>query len=230
MAAATTATFRCLSVWAHAPLMHNNAIGPEICGKPQNKGNYFYRSPYVDRERQDAACRQGAGLLGVRPERRRPLQAVRRLDGGSAEPGRNACPRSHASTGRARSRWARASGMAKEEKQVIGFTVVLPEGTSVGGAGELPAQGVRQRSRPREAQAGGLDAKLVKQFGEKEGKEVAADAARGHERDRQGSGEPGRNDPPSIRSCSRSTARAPRTSRTRAIGSARICPTPTRRR
>jgi mono/diheme cytochrome c family protein len=37
-----------LSVWAHAPLLHNNAVGPEICGKPANKANDFYRSPYVD--------------------------------------------------------------------------------------------------------------------------------------------------------------------------------------
>jgi hypothetical protein len=37
-----------LSAWATAPFMHNNAIGPEICGKPQNKANDFYSSPYVD--------------------------------------------------------------------------------------------------------------------------------------------------------------------------------------
>ncbi len=36
-----------LSAWAHAPFMHNNAIGPEICGKPHN-GPDFYSSPYVD--------------------------------------------------------------------------------------------------------------------------------------------------------------------------------------
>src|SRR5258708_15191581 len=28
--------------------MHNNAIGPEVCGKPKNNSNDFYRSPYVD--------------------------------------------------------------------------------------------------------------------------------------------------------------------------------------
>ena len=28
--------------------MHNNALGPEICGKPKNAENFFYRSPYVD--------------------------------------------------------------------------------------------------------------------------------------------------------------------------------------
>src|SRR5262249_53309645 len=37
-----------LSVWAYAPFMHNNAIGPEVCGKPANKNTDFYSSPYVD--------------------------------------------------------------------------------------------------------------------------------------------------------------------------------------
>lgn len=37
-----------LSAWAHAPFMHNNAIGPEICGKPADKQVDFYDSPYVD--------------------------------------------------------------------------------------------------------------------------------------------------------------------------------------
>ncbi len=33
-----------LSTWAHAPFMHNNAIGPELCGGPQDE---HYNSPYV---------------------------------------------------------------------------------------------------------------------------------------------------------------------------------------
>ena len=39
-----------LNVWAHAPFMHNNAVGPELCGKPKNKDNDFYsqRARYVD--------------------------------------------------------------------------------------------------------------------------------------------------------------------------------------
>jgi hypothetical protein len=37
-----------VNVWAHAPFMHNNAIGPEICGKPSNKENDFFRARYVD--------------------------------------------------------------------------------------------------------------------------------------------------------------------------------------
>jgi len=34
-----------LSLWAHAPFMHNNAIGPELCGGPDDK---LYNSPYVE--------------------------------------------------------------------------------------------------------------------------------------------------------------------------------------
>lgn len=37
-----------LSVWAHAPFLHNNAIGPEICGAPASAENQLYVSPYVD--------------------------------------------------------------------------------------------------------------------------------------------------------------------------------------
>jgi hypothetical protein len=37
-----------VDLWAHAPFMHNNAIGPELCGKPSNPKDDFYRSPYVD--------------------------------------------------------------------------------------------------------------------------------------------------------------------------------------
>lgn len=39
-----------VDLWAHAPFMHNNAIGPELCGKPSDPDDEFYRSPYVDDE------------------------------------------------------------------------------------------------------------------------------------------------------------------------------------
>lgn len=37
-----------LSLWAHAPFLHNNAMGPELCGKPANAANEFFRTPFVD--------------------------------------------------------------------------------------------------------------------------------------------------------------------------------------
>ena len=33
-----------LNLWAHAPFLHNNAIGPELCGKPANAQNDFFRA------------------------------------------------------------------------------------------------------------------------------------------------------------------------------------------
>ena len=44
-----------LSAWAHAPFLHNNAIGPEICGKPSDPSVDFYSSPYVDGDDQPLA-------------------------------------------------------------------------------------------------------------------------------------------------------------------------------
>jgi hypothetical protein len=37
-----------LSVWAYAPFMLNNALGPEVCGKPSDPALDLYTSPYVD--------------------------------------------------------------------------------------------------------------------------------------------------------------------------------------
>ena len=37
-----------VDLWAHAPFLHNNAIGPELCGRPSDPNDEFYRSPYVD--------------------------------------------------------------------------------------------------------------------------------------------------------------------------------------
>ena len=38
-----------ISVWAQAPFMHNNAIGPEVCGNPEGGLESLYTSPYTDR-------------------------------------------------------------------------------------------------------------------------------------------------------------------------------------
>ena len=36
-----------LSLWAYAPFLHNNSVGPELCGGGKN-ADEFYASPYVD--------------------------------------------------------------------------------------------------------------------------------------------------------------------------------------
>ncbi len=47
-----------VNAWATAPFMHNNAIGPELCGKPKHAENEFFRARYVDDKGQ---------LLGQQP-------------------------------------------------------------------------------------------------------------------------------------------------------------------
>ena len=44
-----------LSVWAYAPFMHNNAIGPEVCGKPAEHGARFLFVALCRRQRKAAA-------------------------------------------------------------------------------------------------------------------------------------------------------------------------------
>jgi len=50
-----------LNAWAHAPFLHNNAVGPELCGWGGAKGNPYelYRPSYVD------ASQPGKPLLAV---------------------------------------------------------------------------------------------------------------------------------------------------------------------
>jgi len=38
-----------LNVWAYAPFMHNNALGPEVCGGDTGPAPDFYRSPYIEK-------------------------------------------------------------------------------------------------------------------------------------------------------------------------------------
>jgi mono/diheme cytochrome c family protein len=44
-----------LSLWAYAPFMLNNAIGPEVCGKPSKPELDFYSSPYVGADNKPIA-------------------------------------------------------------------------------------------------------------------------------------------------------------------------------
>ena len=58
-----------VNVWATAPFMHNNAIGPEICGNPRNRENDFHRARYVDQngrllEKQPACMPYDASVDG----------------------------------------------------------------------------------------------------------------------------------------------------------------------
>ena len=52
-----------VDLWAHAPFLHNNAIGPELCGRPSDPNDEFYRSPYVDADGKRLANHQNVSRM-----------------------------------------------------------------------------------------------------------------------------------------------------------------------
>jgi hypothetical protein len=166
-----------LSVWAHAPFMHNNAIGPEICGKPRDQGNFFYRSPYVDRETGQQAAGgptcveydpsvEGRFNLFVAsaeqlltPEEQRPPKITRfdvdvplRLGLRAVEDG--------------------------VEKQLFGFTVVIPRGTGSGALGNFQHKAFANDLLLARLKPEVIEGRLVRQLGERDGKEMAVQLRR----------------------------------------------------
>jgi hypothetical protein len=161
-----------LSVWAHAPLMHNNAMGPEICGKPKDKANDFYRSPYIDRAtgkpmENPPACHEFDPSVDGRfklfvdsmqelltPEEKRPAKLTRfdvdvpisvalRLNDNGAE------------------------------KELFGLTVVVPKGTTSGALGNFQHKQFVNDLLLAGLHYDQLEGKLTQQLGEKDGKEMA---------------------------------------------------------
>ncbi len=125
-----------LSVWAHAPFMHNNAMGPEICGGTGPGVTDFYRPSYVDASgnllpaAQQPACwpydpsvegrfklyKESMRQL-LNPDKRIPK--ITKLDEDIILP---VGPRL----------WD-----GKEEKELFGFTLVVPKGATAGTLGNL---------------------------------------------------------------------------------------------
>ncbi len=163
-----------VSLWAHAPFMHDNAIGPELCGQPANKANQFYRSPYVDADKKTLPADKAPACWAYDPsvegrfklyvasmdELLNPNKRVPKLARFDKEVRMALGPRT----------WD-----GKEEKQILGFTLVLPAGTSVGGLASFQHKAFVNDLILAKLKPDDLDAKLVKQLGEAEGKKIAAD-------------------------------------------------------
>jgi len=153
-----------LSVWAHAPFMHNNAIGPELCGQPKNPANQFYRSPYVDKGKQTLPPDKAPACWPFDPsvEGRFELYVASMNELLYAD---RRVPKL--------SRFADKMHMAlgprtwdgKDEKQVFGFALVLPVGTAVGALASFQHKAfandlIQLKLHPRD-----LTDRLTKQWG-----------------------------------------------------------------
>ncbi len=157
-----------LSLWAHAPFLHNNALGPELCGKPANSANDFYRSPYAT---ADGRKLEGAGIPAcwkfdpsvkgrfelykasmhdlLNPEQRVP-KITRFSDDVSIAFG----PRL----------WD-----GKQEQQVVGFSLTIPAGATAGALGNFQHKQFADDLVLSVLHPDDLRASLNKRFGEQQG-------------------------------------------------------------
>jgi hypothetical protein len=130
-----------LNLWAHAPFMHNNAVGPELCGWGGERMNpyEFYRPGYVDASQpglpllpadKQPACWKydpsvdGRFKLYVASMRDllHPAQRIPKATKLDQDIVLDVGPRI----------WD-----GKEEKKVIGFTVKVPAGATAGDVGNF---------------------------------------------------------------------------------------------
>jgi mono/diheme cytochrome c family protein len=164
-----------VSTWAHAPFMHNNALGPEICGQPKNRDNFFYRSAYVDpATKQTLPADKAPACWAYDPS----VDGRFRLYVASMEELLNPAKRLPKIT-RFDADVPIGMGLRVvedgKEKQIAGLTIVVPRGASSAAlvnfqhkrfVGDL----VQLRLKPD-----ALDRELAKRFGDDEGKKIAAD-------------------------------------------------------
>lgn len=163
-----------LSLWAHAPFMHNNAIGPELCGQPANKANQFYRSPYVDADKKTLAADKAPACWNFDPS----VEGRFKLYVASMEEllnPRKRVPKLARFDQEVRIALGPRTWDGKEEKQILGFTLVLPAGTSVGAMASFQHKAFVNDLILAKLKPADLDARLVRQLGQTEGMQVAAE-------------------------------------------------------
>ncbi|MCG6873989.1 MAG: cytochrome c [Betaproteobacteria bacterium] len=161
-----------ISLWAHAPFLHNNALGPEICGKPKNPENFFYRSPYVDRAtKATLPADQAPSCWAYDPS----VEGRFKLYVASMEALLHPDARVPKIT-RFQVDVPIPVGIRTvqdgQQKQIVGMTVVLPKGMNSAGLGNFDHKVFIRDLVDLRRDPKGLDQRLTKQLGEEEGKQT----------------------------------------------------------
>jgi len=160
-----------LNAWAHAPFMHNNAMGPELCGGAANAQNDFYRPPYVDDKGAPLlnapACwpydPSVDGRFKLYKESMRqllhPKERVSKITKLDQDIVLDIGPKIFD---------------GQDEKKLFGLTITVPKGTNAGLLGNFQHKQfivdlVLSKTQPQQ-----LETKLTRSLGKEKAKEVAA--------------------------------------------------------
>lgn len=160
-----------LSLWAHAPFLHNNALGPELCGKPANSANDFYRSPFADAAGVLLAPAQAPACWKFDPSVDGRFKLFKASMQDLLNPERRV-PKITKFSDDVPIAFGPRLWDGKSERQVLGFSVTIPAGAKAGALGNFQHKRfagdlVQSRLHPQE-----LQARLNKELGERQGGEV----------------------------------------------------------
>ena len=159
-----------VNLWAHAPFMHNNALGPEICGNPSDKRNDFYRNSYVDEDAKMLSQPPACWAYDPSVEGRYALYKASMMD--LLNPSRRVKKITKLDVDIPLD-FGPKLWDGEEEKKLFGFSLTIPKGTNAGLLGNFQHKPfiidlVLAKRHPDE-----LQAKFAKQLGTAKGKEAA---------------------------------------------------------
>ena len=162
-----------LNVWAHAPFMHNNALGPELCGRPANEANEFYRSPYVTADGKALPASKAPACSVFDPSVQGRFALFKASMRDLLNPEQRVAKITHFSDDVTIALGPRIWD-GEEERQVLGFRVTIPAGVRAGALGNFQHKQFAQdlllsKLRPAEVQE-----RLNRTLGEKRGRDMFA--------------------------------------------------------
>jgi hypothetical protein len=161
-----------LSLWAHAPFMHNNSIGPELCGRPVNKANNFYRSPYAGPDKGPLSSEKAPDCWRYDPSvegrfelyvasMRHMLYPTQRI------------PKLSRFDKRVRMQLGPRIWDGRDRGELLGFALEFPAGASVGAVANFQHKGFVNDMFLARLEPSTVEQKLARHFGGAEGKKIA---------------------------------------------------------
>jgi hypothetical protein len=163
-----------LNLWAHAPFLHNNALGPELCGKPANSANDFYSSPYVDADSKRLPLDKVPACWSFDPSVRGRFALYKASMEELLNPDKRV-PKITKLNEDVPIAFGPRLWDGKQENQVLGFSLTIPAGANVGALGNFQHKRFVGDLVESKLHPDALQQRLTKSLGEAQGKQVFAD-------------------------------------------------------